>query len=142
MKTFRGILRRLLRRLPALSPVRALENWAYQDWHEHGSPTWRSRLYHAVAWKVSVLHALVRALCSRSSDEFMGIAWWQRALYRAKASICLLLGWHHQGETPGYLVGVEVAWWNGRMSGYYEPEWEDDNLHVGEGWRNWWVRLQ
>jgi hypothetical protein len=68
----------------------------------------------------------------------------RRPLYRAKAALCLFLGLHYKNEEEPhghYSNELCVVWWNGAMTGYYEPEWEEDNVHVGYGLGNWWVVL-
>lgn len=135
------------RAIAQLNPIRVFRDWQYDGyvWDEaEGTPvfkvTWRVRVGDAVIWKWNVLTALALAAISRLSDELMGLPWWQRPLYRLKAIACLLVGAHWASDRFAW-PKLEVAWWDGEMTGYYEPEWEASTLHVGEGWRNWWVEL-
>jgi hypothetical protein len=103
--------------------------------------TFRSRVGTRIMHRVRVAFAIWHCLGGEADEDLT----WRRsllvqALYRAKAAICLLLGRHFRGE--GYeFDGLRVVWWNGAMVGYYEPEWTDDNVEVGLGWRNWRVIL-
>jgi hypothetical protein len=119
-----------------------MRSWAYDGWGEHGfQPTWRSRFADWVLWKSNVATAIACCMFGiNTPDDLRGRPLWQRPLYRGKAIVCLVLGWHYPGESYAS-DDVQIAWWNGAMTGYYEPEWEDDSVSVGEGWRDWWVVL-
>lgn len=136
--------RRVRRALHRVSPFRVLFRWGADGWSEEGfRPTWKSRVADAVLWKLRVGAAIFRCLLVRSQNQDdcvpLGIA----IAHRVKAAICLLFGWHHHGEAPlyAYMDTVQVFTWNGRMTGYYEPEWEEDTIDVGAGWTNWYVEL-
>ena len=131
-------LRRLLVRV---DPIQALQNWSYSGWEESGFvPNWRTRVADAVLWKFYVGKAIVLCLVGTIDDDLAELPWWQWAPYRAKAVICLMLGRHWQGD--GYFFDSRrVDSWNGELVGYYEPEWEDSHVEVGEGWKNWRVNL-
>jgi len=138
---------RARRALERINPIRVFRDWQYDGyrWSDTADGpvfkvTWRVRVGDAVIWKWDVLMALGFAAFSRSSEELWCLPWWQRPLYRLKAIICLLSGLHWKSERYAW-PRLEIAWWDGALVGYCEPEWESSTLHVGEGWRNWWVEL-
>jgi len=132
---------RLHRALAALNPIQVFRDWQYDGYGYDGvKETWRSRVGFAVVRKWNVVKAIVLALCQPAFDDLACMPWWQRLLYRLKTVICLVVGRHWPGAHYEFEC-VTVAWWDGEMVGYYEPEWEDSHVNVGYGWRNWFVEL-
>jgi hypothetical protein len=138
---------RAMPRIMAVHPLAILAEWEWDcdvDADLNMLMTRRARFACFVMSRVRVAGAILRCLFWPKADDTQCCPLWMHALHRAKAIVCLLLGWRNR-ETRWrdgrYIDMFDVVEWNGRTEGYYEPEFETDSLSVGWGWRNWFVEL-
>lgn len=117
-----------------------LDPWGRED-HE---PRPAFRFLSRIAWKIDVLKVILRVLFTGRADDCSAFPWWEMMLYRAKATVCLLLGLHDSrwSERRGHVSdSFTLLEWNWRRCSYEYDEYDCDTLEVGYGFRNWYVEL-
>jgi hypothetical protein len=127
------------------TPRAMLRNWAYEGWGEDGfTATRRTRFADWVLWKLAIAEVILRCVVSWGRHDRADFAWWRLAALRAKAIVCLVLGWHWR-ESEGrfcFLDGVEVLGWNERRTSWEYEEYDWDRLEVGHWGGPWLVSVE
>lgn len=144
MNRYGRVARRFFRWLEYRTPRALLRNVAYSGWGEEGfTPTLATNCADWLLWKLLVAEAIARCVFGRS-DDTAPCPWWLKLGHRAKAIVCLLLGWHWKPSENEHFFRdtFQITIWGWRKVSWEYDEWDHDELEVGWGWRNWRVELR